>query len=47
VAPAPWARDASVGRVFPMLDTVLKGAGVMQLKEAFVLTSTGWEAKDL
>lgn len=47
VAPAPWARDASVGRVFPMLDTVLKGAGVMQLKEAFVLTSAGWEAKDL
>ena len=47
VAPAPWARDADVGRVFPMLDTVLKGAGVMQLKEAFVLTSTGWEAKDL
>ena len=47
VAPAPWAKDASVGRVFPMLDTVLKGAGVMQLKEAFVLTSAGWEAKDL
>ena len=47
VTPAPWAKDESVGRVFPMLDTVLKGAGVMQLKEAFVLTSAGWEAKDL
>jgi len=47
VAPAPWATDDNVGRAFPMLATVLKGAGVMQLKESFVLTSTGWEAKDL
>lgn len=47
VTPAPWARDADVGRVFPMVDTILKGAGVLQLKEAFVLTANGWEAKDL
>ncbi|WP_296002652.1 hypothetical protein [Rugamonas sp.] len=47
VQPAPWSVDANVGRVFPMLANVLKGAGVMQLKESFVLTPTGWEAKDL
>jgi hypothetical protein len=47
VTPAPWARDDNVGRAFPMVDTILKGAGVLQLKEAFVLTDAGWEAKDL
>lgn len=47
VTPAPWAKDDNVGRVFPMVYTILKGAGVMQLKETFVLTETGWEAKDL
>lgn len=47
VQPAPWTSDENVGRVFPMLANVLKGAGVMQLKESFVLTPTGWEAKDL
>jgi hypothetical protein len=47
VAPAPWASDADVRRVFPMVDTILRGAGTMQLKESFMLTDAGWEARDL
>jgi hypothetical protein len=30
-----------------MLDTVIRGEGAMELKEAFVLTDAGWEAKDI
>jgi hypothetical protein len=29
------------------VDAIIRGAGTMQLKEAFVLTNTGWEARDL
>jgi hypothetical protein len=47
VTPAPWAKDENVRRVFPMVDTIIRGAGTMQLKEAFVLTNAGWEARDL
>jgi uncharacterized lipoprotein len=47
VTPAPWAKDDNVRRVFPMVDAIIRGAGTMQLKEAFVLTNTGWEARDL
>jgi hypothetical protein len=47
IAPAPWAKDPDVSRVFPMLATVIKGEGAMELKEAFVLTDAGWEAKDI
>jgi hypothetical protein len=44
---APWAADQSVRAVFPMVDTVIRGAGTMQLKESVVLGAHGWEAKDL
>ncbi|HAT29550.1 MAG TPA: hypothetical protein DCW29_01460 [Janthinobacterium sp.] len=47
VAPAPWTSDADVRRVFPVVDSLIRGAGVMQLKEPFVLTGTGWQAQDL
>ena len=47
VTPAPWAKDDDFRHVFPMVDNILRGAGTMQLKEAFVLTDAGWEAKDL
>lgn len=47
VAPAPWTADRALRAVFPMVDTVIKGAGVMQLKETVVLGARGWEAKDL
>jgi hypothetical protein len=47
VAPAPWASDPEVRRVFPMVDRVLRGAGALELKETMVLTAGGWEAKDL
>ncbi|MDB5907355.1 MAG: hypothetical protein JWP34_1469 [Massilia sp.] len=47
LAPAPWTADAGVRQVFPMVDTVIRGAGTLQLKETLVLTDAGWEAKDL
>lgn len=47
IAPAPWASDAEARRVFPVIDRLVQGAGVLQLKEAMVLTAQGWEAKDL
>jgi hypothetical protein len=47
VKPAPWTADQAVRAVFPMVDTVLRGAGTMQLKETVVLGANGWEAKDL
>lgn len=47
IAAAPWTGDADIRKVFPMVDRIIRGAGVLQLKEPFVLTSRGWEAKDL
>ena len=47
VGPAPWPADAAVRAVFPMVDQVIRGAGVLQLKETVVLGAAGWEAKDL
>ena len=44
---APWANDMAARKVFPMVDTILRGAGTLQLKEAFVQGATGWEAVDL
>jgi hypothetical protein len=47
IAPAAWATDPEARQVFPMVDRLLRGAGTMELKEAMVLTPTGWEARDL
>jgi hypothetical protein len=47
IAPAPWTSDAGVRQVFPMVDRVIRGAGVLELKEVLVRTDSGWEAKDL
>ena len=44
---APWAQDAQVQRVFPVVSSVLRGAGVAQLQETFTLTDAGWVAVDL
>lgn len=47
VDPAPWAADAALRAVFPMVDGVIRGAGTLQLKEGVVLGANGWEARDL
>jgi hypothetical protein len=47
VKPAPWTADQALRAVFPMVDTVIRGAGTMQLKETMVLKASGWEARDL
>lgn len=47
VNPAPWTADRALRAVFPMVDTVIRGAGTLQLREAMVLGAGGWEAKDL
>jgi hypothetical protein len=47
VDPAPWTADAALRAVFPMVDTVIRGAGTMQLKEPVLLGANGWEARDL
>jgi hypothetical protein len=47
VEPAPWTADAGVRQAFPVVDTIIRGAGVLQLKETLVLSDDGWEAKDL
>ncbi|MDB5853178.1 MAG: hypothetical protein JWR22_1219 [Herminiimonas sp.] len=47
VAAASWTDDAEARNVFPVVDRIVKGAGVLQLKEPFRLTEHGWEAKDL
>ena len=46
VKAADWLRDPDAKRVFPMVDRVVQGAHVAQLQEAFVLSKTGWVAKD-
>jgi hypothetical protein len=45
--PVAWANDPAARKVFPMVDTILRGAGTLQLKEAFVQGATGWEAVDM
>jgi hypothetical protein len=47
VEAAPWLKDPDARRVFPMVDRVVQGARVAQLREAFALTKEGWVAKDL
>jgi hypothetical protein len=47
VEPAPWTADAGVRQAFPVVDTIIRGAGVLQLKETLVLSDGAWEAKDL
>jgi hypothetical protein len=44
---APWTSDAQIQKVFPMVASVVQGAGTAQLQEAFTLTSSGWVADDL
>ena len=45
VKAATWLQDPDAKRVFPMIDRVVQGAHVAQLKEAFVLSKNGWVAK--
>ncbi|HEV7815546.1 MAG TPA: hypothetical protein VGP06_10675 [Janthinobacterium sp.] len=47
VKPAAWAADEAARKAFPMVDNILRGAGVLQLQEPFVQGSEGWEALDL
>jgi hypothetical protein len=47
VAPAPWTADPGARAVFPMVDAVIGGAGVRQLKQTMLLGAGGWGAKDL
>jgi hypothetical protein len=47
IVPAPWTSDAGVRQVFPVVDNLVRGAGVLELKETLVLSDAGWEAKDL
>ena len=47
VAPAPWTQDAAVQKVFPVVASVVHGAGTAQLQEQFTLTAKGWLAVDL
>jgi hypothetical protein len=44
---APWTKDAEVQKVFPMVASVIRGAGTTQLQEAFALGEAGWVAVDL
>jgi len=44
---APWAQDAQVQKVFPVVSSVVRGAGTAQLQETFTLTEAGWVAVDL
>jgi len=46
VQPAPWTQDAGARAVFPMVDTIIRGEGQLQLKQTIVLAPGGWEAKD-
>jgi hypothetical protein len=44
---APWARDAEVQKVLPMVARIVRGAGVEQLTESFRMSDQGWVAVDL
>ncbi|MDB5856786.1 MAG: hypothetical protein JWQ76_475 [Ramlibacter sp.] len=47
IAPAAWTNDPEARRAFPMVERMVRGEGVVRLKEGMVLTSQGWQAKDL
>jgi hypothetical protein len=47
VDPAPWTANADVQKVFPIVAYIVQGAKKVQLKEAFELTPTGWQAAGL
>lgn len=44
---APWTKDAEVQKVFPMVASVIRGAGTAQLQETFAHSDAGWIAVDL
>jgi hypothetical protein len=43
---APWMRMPEALRAFPMAARVIEGAGTMQLREGFHLTTDGWVPND-
>lgn len=45
-AAAPWMRTPEALRAFPMAARVIEGAGTMQLREGFHLTTDGWAPND-
>ena len=47
VQAAPWAGDAELRKIFPVVAQVIQGAGSAQLQESFRQTETGWVAVDL
>jgi hypothetical protein len=47
IQPAPWAADAELRHVFPVVDRLIRGAGVLELQEGMVRTEQGWEAREL
>jgi hypothetical protein len=47
VEAAPWTKDAEAQKVFPVVASVVRGAGSAELQESFTLTPTGWVAVDL
>lgn len=47
VEAAPWLKDPEARRAFPMVDRVVQGARIAQLKETLALTKDGWVAKEL
>ena len=44
---APWTKDAEVQKVFPVVASVIRGAGTAQLQETFARGEAGWIAVDL
>jgi hypothetical protein len=46
IQPESWMQDAEALRVFPMITTLIHGAGAMQLKEVFTLTDNRWRPSD-
>jgi hypothetical protein len=42
---APWARDAGVQEVFPVVAMLVKRVGSLQLKQTVELTDQGWIGK--
>jgi hypothetical protein len=44
---APWTHDAEAQKVFPVVASVVRGAGTAQLEETFSQTDAGWVSVDL
>ena len=44
---ADWAKKPEVQAAFPVVKSILDGAGSKESKHAIKLTSQGWEAKGL